>query len=182
LSAASRNLIISPTPVLNAGADKIINPGNSVTLDASILNPLAYQFTWTPATYLSNGNVLNPVATPPADITYTIRATNTLSLCTATDQVLVRVVNKLSVPNAFSPNGDGINDTWRIDGMELYPKAVVMLFSRWGQKIWESANYSTQPWNGTKNGKIQPVGTYAYIIELNNDNKERVAGTVTLLR
>jgi gliding motility-associated-like protein len=181
-AAASRNLIISPTPVLNAGADKIINPGNSVTLDASILNPLAYQFTWTPATYLSNGNVLNPVATPPADITYTIRATNTLSLCTATDQVLVRVVNKLSVPNAFSPNGDGINDTWRIDGMELYPKAVVMLFSRWGQKIWESANYSTQPWNGTKNGKIQPVGTYAYIIELNNDNKERVAGTVTLLR
>ncbi len=68
------------------------------------------------------------------------------------------------IPNAFSPNGDGVNDTWVIDNLAKYPNAMVTIYNRYGVMLFNTVGY-TKPWNGTFNGKPVPVGTYYYVIE-----------------
>ena len=177
-----KNLVINSTPLVDAGPDKNIITGTSTTLDALINNSSNYDFSWTPASFLSSAFVLNPIANPPTTTVYSIKAMDKLSYCFNTDSVKITVVNKLDIPNAFSPNGDGINDQWRIEGLELYPYAVVSVFTRGGQKIGEWRNYKNNPWNGTYNGKPVPVGTYAYVIQFSKDSKEAIGGILTILR
>ncbi|HMO90144.1 MAG TPA: PKD domain-containing protein [Lacibacter sp.] len=173
---------IRPAPVLNAGPDKYINPGGSVVLDATCSNAGDYDFRWTPATGLSNSTTLTPTASPDTSTRYVVQAVHRTALCTATDDVVVFVISKLFVPNAFTPNGDGVNDLWRIPGLELYPDAELVLFNRWGQQVLRSRNYNRNPWNGTLGGKEVAPGLFTYIIFLNNDQKEVMRGTVTLIR
>jgi gliding motility-associated-like protein len=178
----SQVLNIRPKPDLNAGPDLVINPGNSITLSASLSQSSNYYITWLPGSTLNDSTTLNPLASPANPTLYTIRVTDKSANCTAIDQVFLNVVSKLAVPNAFSPNGDGINDQWLLAGIELYPKATVSIYTRYGQRIFEKQNYHQHPWDGTSNQKLLPVGSYAYIIQLNNAAKEVLAGTVLLLR
>jgi gliding motility-associated-like protein len=69
----------------------------------------------------------------------------------------------LIIPNAFSPNGDGTNDTWTIDGLRGYPDSKVEVYNRWGQQVFASRGYTT-PWDGKYKGSFIPVGTYYYVI------------------
>lgn len=89
-------------------------------------------------------------------------------------------LSPLSIANSFTPNGDGSNDYWKISNIESYPAAVVQVFNRNGQKLFESKGYTT-PFNGTYNGKALPVGTYYYIINLNK-NCNLLSGSLTILR
>ncbi|QEC77261.1 gliding motility-associated C-terminal domain-containing protein [Mucilaginibacter ginsenosidivorax] len=89
-------------------------------------------------------------------------------------------LSPLSIANSFTPNGDGHNDYWKINNIESYPSAVVQVFNRNGQKLFESKGYAT-PFNGTYNGKALPVGTYYYIINLNK-NCNLLSGSLTILR
>jgi gliding motility-associated-like protein len=178
----SRNIIIYEQPNIDAGINKIIINGTSTLLDASIANASLYNFSWTPATFLSAVTTLNPIATPVTNTVYTIKATHKTNFCSNIDSVKITVVNKLTIPNAFSPNGDNINDKWIIQGLELYPDAIVSIFTRGGQKLFERKFYSQTPWDGTHNGKPVPVGYYAYIIELNNSSKEKQAGMLLVIR
>ncbi|HAI84549.1 MAG TPA: hypothetical protein DCL43_12865, partial [Chitinophagaceae bacterium] len=84
------------------------------------------------------------------------------------------------IPTAFSPNGDGINDTWIIKYLESYPGCTVEVFNRYGQSVFSSRGYAT-PWNGTYNGAVLPVGTYYYIVDPKN-GRNKIAGYVTILR
>jgi gliding motility-associated-like protein len=111
---------------------------------------------------------------------YTLTATDKITSCTAIDSVKIIVISKLFIPNAFTPNGDGLNDTWNIPAMILYPDAVVTIFNRYGQAIYNSKNYISHPWDGTYKGKQQPGGSYIYIIKFSSDNTEK--GTVTIVR
>jgi gliding motility-associated-like protein len=178
----SQNITIHANPSISAGADKIINLGTSVILDAFINNASNYDLRWSPPVTLSNPNILSPVASPTIATQYFITATDKQFFCSSTDDVTVKVISKLEVPNAFSPNGDGINDTWKIKGIELYPDATVTIFNRYGQMVFSAQrNYSNNPWSGTMNSKDLPVGTYYYIINQSQDS-EQLAGYVMLLR
>ena len=73
-------------------------------------------------------------------------------------------ISALDIPNTFTPNGDGINDTWQIKYLEYYPKSTVNIFDRWGQKVFSSTGYPI-PWDGTYKGTVLPAGTYYYIID-----------------
>lgn len=84
----------------------------------------------------------------------------------------------LIIPNAFTPNQDGINDTWIIENIELFPAAFIYVFNRWGQKIWQGR--PGDEWDGKLNGKQLPAGTYLYIINL-FDGSEPYKGTVTII-
>jgi gliding motility-associated-like protein len=86
----------------------------------------------------------------------------------------------LTIPNAFSPNNDGFNDTWRIQGMDKYPKASVVVFNRYGSKVFESTKYQTA-FDGNKDGTILPSGVYYYMIKIGEDCKA-ISGSLTLLR
>jgi gliding motility-associated-like protein len=87
---------------------------------------------------------------------------------------------KYQLTNAFSPNNDGINDTWELPFLQQFSNCRVQIFNRYGQIIFTSVGYN-KPWNGTINGNAAPVGTYYYIIDLRNGEKP-ISGYVVLLR
>jgi len=86
----------------------------------------------------------------------------------------------ISIPNSFSPNGDGSNDLWAITGLNAYPQNTVEVFNRYGQRIFRSAGYSTS-WDGTFNGQPVPPATYYYIVNLKN-GKKALSGSVTVVK
>ncbi len=97
-----------------------------------------------------------------------------------TDDVFIRVFKKVIIPNAFSPNNDGINDTWKIEALETYPESNVSVFNRYGQVVYHSTGYN-KPWDGKLNGIPLPVGTYYYKIDLKN-NFSILSGWVLIIR
>jgi gliding motility-associated-like protein len=173
--------MVQPAPPISAGPDKNIITGASVQLEATIANPGLYQFQWTPANFLSDPRLLQPVATPSSTIRYVISATDTRSGCTAVDTMQVGVFTALFIPTAFTPNQDGKNDTWEIPGLAMYPSAKVYVFERAGQPVFESSNYNAGYWNGRYKGKLLPAGVYVYLIQLNDEKKTILKGTLTII-
>jgi gliding motility-associated-like protein len=86
----------------------------------------------------------------------------------------------INIPTSFTPNDDGTNDQWILRNVELYPNAVVKVFNRWGNLVFESNGYQN-PWDGRYDGEALPSATYYYVIELNNGEKP-YTGTVTIVR
>jgi gliding motility-associated-like protein len=86
----------------------------------------------------------------------------------------------LVIPNTFTPNGDGINDTWDIKFLAFYTNCSVDIFTRWGQQVYSSIGYGI-PWNGTYKGAALPVGTYYYVINLKN-GQQPLSGFVAIIR
>ncbi len=95
----------------------------------------------------------------------------------------MRFIQILLIPNAISPNGDGKNDVWKLEFLKLlYPNAEVDIFSRWGENIYNSKG-SYSEWDGTYKGANLPVGTYYYVINLNDSSiPEPLKGGILLIR
>lgn len=141
-------------------------------------------FTWTPAFGLNDPNIGNPIASPTETVTYYVTALDANG-CVVTDSVVVVVAKDavVELPSAFSPNGDGKNDAFRIFYKGIFRLDEFAIFNRWGQKVW-STNNVTQGWDGTINGQAAEVGTYVFLVrgaDLSN-NAIVKQGNVTLLR
>ena len=80
----------------------------------------------------------------------------------------------------FTPNGDGVNDTWDIDNIDLYPEVEINVFNQWGNKVFESTGYF-EPWDGTYNGNPLPAATYYYTLDLKNGDAP-YSGSITILK
>lgn len=172
-----KQITVNPAPRVDAGPDVVTNLGTPVTLQASTNGDLS-TIKWTPAVYLSATNILKPVATVSADQWYYLTVSG-LGNCTATDSVRISIQQPLQyIPNAFSPNGDGINDTWGIPYMEQYPAMRLTIFDRWGSQVFNSSQQAIR-WNGKNKGKEAPIGVYYFIA---NDGDKKLSGSITLLR
>jgi gliding motility-associated-like protein len=104
--------------------------------------------------------------------------------CQLSDSLLLKPLNDICVgiPNAFSPDGDGINDFWNIARIAFYTEAEVIILNRWGEMVWKSGNGYTEPWDGrASNGKELPMDSYHYAIDLHNGEKP-IVGHVTIIR
>ncbi len=115
---------------------------------------------------------------------FTAVATTTRG-CRERALVYINVYLDEFIPSGFSPNGDGINDTWIIPKMANCPNAKVIVFNRWGVKVFENKlNYAQFPWNGdSMNGNALPMGTYYYVVEFNDENNTpKAVGSVSILR
>lgn len=113
---------------------------------------------------------------------YTVTATDALN-CSSEQTFFVptNVMACINPPTVFTPNGDGINDTWFLLNIELYPDAVINVMDMWGKYVFQSNGYAT-PWNGGKNNeKPLPMGTYYYIIHLDNYGTT-LTGPITILK
>jgi gliding motility-associated-like protein len=170
---------VNPTPIANAGPDKVVLEGGVVTLTPDIINGIPVTYSWTPVLGLNDPNIAGAVASPPDDITYTLTVTSDKG-CSTSDQVFVKVLKKPSIPNIFSPNGDGVHDHWEIQYLNSYPGCTVDVYNRYGQLIFHSVGYGT-PWDGTVNGKPVPVGTYYYIVDPKN-GRGKMSGYVDVIR
>ena len=102
--------------------------------------------------------------------------------CTVTDTFTVKVtdIECIHVYNVFTPNGDGVNDTWDIDNIFLYPDVEINVFNQWGNKVFSSTGYA-EPWDGTYNGKQLPAATYYYTLDLKNGDAPH-SGSVTIMK
>ncbi|HEX5002977.1 MAG TPA: gliding motility-associated C-terminal domain-containing protein, partial [Bacteroidia bacterium] len=158
-------------------SNQVICPPESVQLIAT--GGTSYQ--WSPATNINFTNVANPSVSPTASTLYSVVISDAYG-CTAQLSVNVTVdCDSLFIPNGFSPNEDGINDGYVIDGILDYPNNKIWIYNRWGNLIYKTKGYANQ-WDGTCNvqgiyfGTKVPSGTYFYILELGVPSEKPRAG------
>ncbi len=167
-------------PTVSAGNDKRTRLGIPITLDGSGTGTDIRYF-WTPDLFIDNASSLRPVINLPQTAYYTLHAESNRGCGSVTDDVYIKVYDKIYVPNAFSPNGDGINDTWYIEPLDLFTDADIQVFNRYGQLVYRSQG-AFKPWDGNRNGHPVPVGTYYYVLDLKIKNEKPMTGSITILR
>lgn len=148
--------------------DTTIFEGTSFILNAG--STCANQITWSPGQGLSSTTSPNPTADPIVTTTYTLSFDH--GVCVSEDQITVSVIsedqidcNEILLPNAFTPNNDGLNDTYGISNDFIIEDITRFeIYNRWGMKLWETINKSER-WDGTFKGEKMPSGTYVYKVE-----------------
>lgn len=176
---ASQPATVRALPALPAVNLVTLNVGSSVELTGPVGN--SYQYTWEPPTGLSSPTIRNPVATPDQSTSYRLRVRDGAG-CEATGEFVVEVVRQLFFPNAFTPNGDGQNDTWELFGVQGFPDLEVTVFNRWGNLVFYSKGYN-QPFAGIDaTGSPLPGGLYTYVIAYGDSPRHTRRGTVMLIR
>jgi gliding motility-associated-like protein len=146
---------------VSAGNDTTVLAGEALRLNGSSIGGV--KFEWSPQSNIQNINSLKPTVYPQSDITYILTAENQYG-CKVSDDITISIIPKLLIPNAFTPNNDGINDTWKFENVNFYPEIVVKIYNRWGNLIYLSEGYQTA-WNGIlQSGQKIEIGTYSYEI------------------
>lgn len=176
-STAVTITVLAPFAVF-AGNDTSINAGQTLVLNGTGSGtPI-----WTPAGTLSSTGVFAPTATPSTTTTYLLSVTD-INGCVNTDAVVVTVI-PLSyngmVSNLFTPNGDGINDNWYVEGILNFPENEVFVYNIYGNQVFTAKAYAND-WQGTYNGSELPDGTYYFVIRFDNPTKI-VKGSLDILR
>ncbi|RZK15585.1 MAG: gliding motility-associated C-terminal domain-containing protein [Pedobacter sp.] len=166
-TAVSQNLIIidNPAPnisiVSNKGAS--VSKGETAILTAS--GAVTYQ--WSNANGVISGqNTAALTVRPNANTTYTVTGFNQFGRSSTRSFTLeVRAdFQVLNIMNVLTPNGDGKNDTWIIENIDMYPNNLVKVFDRAGKSVFEMKTYNNT-WDGTFKGAVLPEGSYYYIID-----------------
>jgi gliding motility-associated-like protein len=181
-SADTVEVLANPLPIVDAGFDYVESYGTSIVIGGS---PTAdygpYQ--WTPTTNFTDtsGTEANPELIVLSSQNYVVTVIDTNG-CANSDTVYVELLPDIIFPNGFSPNGDGINDTWQLDLITDFPECVIEVYNRWGQQLFISVG-DVQQFDGTHKGQELPVGTYYYIIVLNHpEYPDAFTGPVTIMR
>ena len=171
-------------PDVDAGQDQEVFAEENFTLGGNPTSASGVAFAWSPNPTLSFDTTLaNPSGFLLETTEFVVLVTDA-SGCINSDTVLVEVLPEVSVSSGFTPNGDGLNDFWIIDNMELFPNNVVQIFNRWGQVLYEANSYNmSTAWDGKYENKDVPVGTYYYTIELNDPRfPDPITGPLTINR
>lgn len=176
---ASVSITVWQKPSASAGEDKVIIKGESAMLNG-IAGGSEISYTWQPVNFLNDPSLIQPTTSVPHDTTYTLQVISNVGCGSASDAVFVRVFNDIYIPTAFSPNSDGNNDTWRIEALVAFPKAVVSVFNRYGDKIFEASG-SNSFWDGRFKGEQQTPGAYVYMIDFKGQRPVR-KGWVIIVR
>jgi gliding motility-associated-like protein len=166
-------------PPVDAGADVQIPTGGSINLNANGV-VTGWEYTWEPGEFLDNPNVTNPLASPEETTMFYVTVVDDNG-CSSTDSILVEVLPGIVFPDGISPNGDGFNDVWRIDNIDLFDDAIVEVYNRWGQMLFQSPPGYPVPWDGKYKGEDLPVGTYYYVIYSDNF-EDPFTGPITIVR
>ncbi|CAN5816967.1 hypothetical protein BH11BAC4_BH11BAC4_16390 [soil metagenome] len=176
------DISVKQAVTVNAGPDVSIISGDFTQLFGNVTGASSYL--WTPADGLSSTTILAPIAKPITTTTYILTVKNDVG-CTAFDDVKVTVIPYcIKVKNAFTPNGDGINDLWKVyDQFDCLKNVSVHVFNRYGNPVFESKDYHNT-WDGRYKGKSVPDGTYYAVIDflLVNGKTATVKTDLTILR
>ncbi len=156
--------------------------GNSLQLNSGG----GVYYTWSPADgTISNPNINNPIVTPTDSVAMYYVTVMNLWGCKSVDSVLIYVDQNTDqfVPSAFTPNGDGRNDIFRIVKLGAQKLVDFRVYNRWGECVFQTANVNTG-WDGTWQSKMCDIGTYTYeiIVGLPNGTNKVYKGNVTLIR
>jgi gliding motility-associated-like protein len=180
---ASITVSIGQIPTVNIGPDLQVTAGTPVTLQPVYTNGVT-QYLWSPSTGLSCATCPQPSFVADKDITYKVQVRTPFG-CTATDEVNVVVLcgkGSVFVPNAFTPNNDGKNDVFYVNGYGIAKVKRFSIFDRWGKLIFNKENVPAGDrrygWDGNVLGsEVTSTTAFVYIIEV-----ECVQGTPVLLK
>lgn len=173
--------IIDPPQVSLPKSYFEIYKDESVTLTTQTTDTGQLTYQWFPAAGLDKTDVANPVAHPAQTTQYTLLVTNAGGCTQTSVPVTVKILIKdIVAPNSFTPNNDGINDKWEIEGLSDDPKAQIIVYNRYGAAVFSSVGY-TSSWDGTCKGKSLPPGVYYYSIRLSNKSR-KLSGYVAIIR
>ncbi|MGC4102022.1 choice-of-anchor L domain-containing protein [Ferruginibacter sp.] len=153
--------------ILFVGNDTTLAVGQPMQLHSVDVNNIGLQqYTWSPAYGLDNPFINDPITVLDHDVVYTVTASNAIG-CTAVDEIKIKVYRgpEIYVPNAFSPNGDGLNDLLKAIPVGIKDFHYFRIFNRWGNIVFATQNYTTG-WDGKIKGGLQTPGTtYVWIAE-----------------
>ena len=155
---------VNPMPYVDAGPDLWIQFGENVTLSGNTDAPNYY---WEGVQFLSCINCLTPQITTPEYTYYVLHVSDSLG-CTASDSVQINMEGILYVPNTFTPNGDGVNDVFEIQG-ENINEFQLWIFNRWGEEVYYT-NVMTDYWDGYYKGKLAQIDGYSWEIRYSDYN------------
>ncbi|MBK8471974.1 MAG: gliding motility-associated C-terminal domain-containing protein [Sphingobacteriales bacterium] len=145
----------------------------------------AISYEWITATGLSCTDCAAPTAQPAQTTLYTVQASDNFG-CVAEASALVNIIrnNVIVVPNAFSPNGDGNNDVFRLQGTNV--KTITLhVYNRWGNNIYTATgDLNSVSWDGSYNNAAVEIGVYVFQADITyQDGKtEMLKGNITVLR
>lgn len=174
-------LLSYPLPVLSVSPeDTTIKYGDAIRLSVEG----AKLYTWWPRSSLDTPISNNPIAKPYQPTIYTVTGMNDYG-CRDTAQVSVNINYSIAdlVPNSFTPNGDGLNDIFRIEGITFQQIRTFEIYNRYGELV-HAEYYSNNGWDGSFKGQPCDAGTYYFIIRIDNPNGQERAlkGDIHLIR
>ncbi|MFD0748517.1 PKD domain-containing protein [Mucilaginibacter calamicampi] len=176
----SFKITVNPVPVIQDDEQYVMLEGQKILLKPTVkISSGTLKYSWLPAATLDQADIEKPYANPVESTTYTLTVTSDKG-CPAVKNIYVKVLKAPLIPNAFTPNSDGINDLWDIKYLNMYPNVTVEIFSRNGEKVYFSKGYAS-PWDGTSRGAMLPVGTYYYIINPGSGRKT-ATGYVSIIK
>ena len=184
-------VIAHPLPTVDLGYGSTVIAGTQITLNPVInsIDPVNY-YKWTPAKDLSCDNCKNPVATINNNVIYTLNIKSIYG-CSASDTIHFKVncdPSQVFIPNAFSPDGDGVNDVLMIRAKGVAQIKYFRIYNRWGQLVFERSNITANDpsygWDGKVNGMPSNPDVYVYAAEVacSAGNTYIYKGNVTLLK
>jgi gliding motility-associated-like protein len=184
-NAATLNTTVTVLPVPTIKASKS-NDINCSVPNAQLSVYGAGQYAWSPGGSLNNSGIANPVASPAATTLYTVSGTDFVTNCVAKDTVTI-FVNKggaasFLIPSAFSPNGDGVNDCFKVKHFTYLKSVDISIYNRYGSLVFHTTT-DNDCWDGTYKGSAAEPGNYVYYIKA-EDNCEPFfkKGNLVLIR
>jgi gliding motility-associated-like protein len=173
---------VNPLPPVDAGLDFTMYKG--VCLDLLAMGATSYL--WSPAMHVSDPTIASPqfCATTIDTITLYLLGTDNNG-CQSLDSITINIIGvpDITVPTGFTPDGNGVNDEFRIMKSHNFHLVKLQVFNRWGQNVFESGDIN-HGWDGTFGGIDQPLGTYVYVVHGHDEYGVAVVkeGNVTLIR
>ncbi len=168
--------LVNPDSIIVSGI--ISDESVSSLSDGSIILSVSggttpYSYNW------NNGETVQDLVNIPAG-TYIVYVSD-YNKCSSNNSFEVKTkVETIEPVDAFTPNGDGVNETWMIKNIDKFPDSSIKIFNQWGNLIFESTGYD-EAWDGTNNGKELSSAVYYYIIDL-KDGSDPQSGSVTVIR
>ena len=178
-STVTINLIVNPLPNLSA----VANPDTILIGDtAQLIANGTGSFEW------NNGQSGATIGVNPEEtMSFSVMLVD-LNGCVSENAVPVYVLGAsedlISIPSGFSPNGDGINDIFRVIVNGSFDDVELAIYNRWGELLHKKNGLATHGWDGTYKSKGQPLGTYAYkvVVKTRTGEEFNLIGNVTLIR
>ena len=186
-SIVNLTLIVNPLPVIDAVSDKT-SALSDEQIQLNVITTETLSYNWMPLDLVSNAAIQNPTAFISASTWFIVTATNPRTQCISKDSVLVDIeylpcsVENIYIPNAFSPNNDGVNDKFLVRS-NILKTMHIEIYDRWGIKIFETDNIA-DGWDGTYKGQPSQLESYGYYFkgECLQGTKITLKGNVTIIR
>jgi gliding motility-associated-like protein len=184
------NVTVNPIPTVNLGEDRTLLTGTIYPLSPVTTNGPISTWQWSPGTDLSCSTCPDPSATIKKDITYDVTVENIYG-CTAADTIHIKTFcenTQVFIPNAFTPDGDGVNDVLMVRAKGIEVVNSFRIFSRWGELLFEKLNFPPNSpaygWDGRIRGKTGAPEVYVYTVEVTCDNLQTYSykGNVSILK